>query len=231
MANTLAQGQDKPDRSPSLAERAYRIIRQQILRAEIPPGEKLKIEVLEREHALSSSPLREALNRLVAERLVVADDRRGFRAASMSVADLQDITNFRLVVELAALAQSIANGTDEWEGATVAAFHGLKKVRERLRNDGTVLNEWTEKHKAFHIALVSAAASTRLVATCSILFDQAERYRRFSLTNRNQPRDTDGEHLQLMEAAIARKADLAVALLREHITLTAKGVIALHTSA
>jgi hypothetical protein len=34
-----------------------------------------------------------------------------------------------------------------------------------------------------------------------------------------------------MEAAIARKADLAVALLREHITLTAKGVIALHTSA
>src|SRR5882757_8492874 len=93
-ANTLPKGQDKTDRSPSLAERAYRIIRQQILRAEIPPGEKLKIEVLEREHALSSSPLREALNRLVAEKLVVADNNRGFREASISADEMRDITEF-----------------------------------------------------------------------------------------------------------------------------------------
>src|SRR5258708_2738073 len=118
---------EKADRSPTLSEKAFRILRQQILNGEIPPGEKLRVEVLQREHALSSSPLREALNRLVAEGLVIADDHRGFRAAPMTSADLDDITRFRLIVEPAALSQSVANGTDEWEADIVAAFHRLEK--------------------------------------------------------------------------------------------------------
>jgi GntR family carbon starvation induced transcriptional regulator len=227
-AAVFDQKEGKTDRAPSLSETAFRIIRQQILRGEIPPGEKLKIEVLQREHSLSSSPLREALNRLVTEKLVVADDHRGFRAASMSIADLQDITDFRLIIEPEALGQSIANGTDDWEAGAVAAYHRYQRVRERIRKDKVPLNdEWTARHKEFHMALLSAAPSSRLLSTCSSLFDQAERYRRFSASNRKQPRDTDAEHLRLMEATIARKADLAVALLREHIALTTQNVIAL----
>ncbi|MDB5604678.1 MAG: hypothetical protein JWP25_1578 [Bradyrhizobium sp.] len=227
-ATAFDEKDGKTNRAPSLSETAFRVIRQQILHGEIPPGEKLKIEVLQREHALSSSPLREALNRLVAEKLVVADDHRGFRAAFMSIADLQDITDFRLVIEPEALRQSIANGTDDWEGRTVAAFHRYQRVRERIRKDGVPLNEeWTERHKEFHMALLSAAPSSRLLSACASLFDQAERYRRFSASNRKVPRNTDAEHLRLMEAAIARKPDLAVALLREHIALTTQNVIAI----
>src|ERR1700750_1933375 len=99
---TLDQKQDKRPRGASLSEMAFLAIRQRILRGEVQPGEKLKIEVLEREQGLSSSPLREALNRLAAEKLVVADNNRGFRAASISVEEMRDITEFRLVIELAA---------------------------------------------------------------------------------------------------------------------------------
>src|SRR5882762_6628853 len=91
---------EKADRIPiALSEKAFRIIREQILNGEILPGEKLKIEVLQRKYALSSSPLREALNRLVAERLVIADDRRGFRAVPISAGDLNDIVRCRLMIE------------------------------------------------------------------------------------------------------------------------------------
>jgi GntR family carbon starvation induced transcriptional regulator len=228
-AKSLDQGPDKVARGPSLSETAYRIIRQQILRGDIPPGEKLKIDVLQREHELSSSPLREALNRLVAEKLVIADDHRGFRAASISIDDLQDITNFRLVIEPSALVQSIKHGTDEWEARTVAAFHRFERVRERLKKEGSVVKEeWTERHKDFHMALLSAAPSQRLLSACSSLFDQAERYRRFSVMNRKQLRDTHAEHLKLMETSIARKAELAASLLHKHISLTTQHVIDLH---
>jgi GntR family transcriptional regulator, carbon starvation induced regulator len=222
---------EKSDRSPSLSEKAFRVLRQQILNGEIPPGEKLRVEVLQREHALSSSPLREALNRLVAEGLVVADDHRGFRAAPMTSADLDDITRFRLLVEPAALSQAIANGTDEWEADVVAAFHRLERVQQRIARGEMPFNaEWTQRHKDFHTALISAAPSPRLLAACSNLFDVSERYRRFSAMNRTQFRDTTGEHRRLMETALARQAELSVALLREHISLTVQNTLALRQS-
>lgn len=217
---------ERGDKAPPLSEQAFRILRHQILRGEISPGEKLRIEVLQKEYSFSSSPLREALNRLVAEGLVTADDHRGFRAAAMSQSDLQDITNFRLVAEPAAFAQSIAAGTDEWEGRVVAAHHQLERIEEKIAREEAHWNEeWTLRHKAFHMALVSAAGSVRLIATCSSLFDQAERYRRFSARNRIKPRNTQDEHRRLMEAAIGRQAELAVALLKEHLTLTTRNVI------
>jgi DNA-binding GntR family transcriptional regulator len=214
------------DRSIPLSEIAFRTLRHKILRGEIVPGEKLRIEVLQREHALSSSPLREALNRLAAEGLVTSDDHRGFRAAAMSVADLNDITSYRLVIEPAALAQSVTHGSDEWEGNVVAAFHRLERVDAKVaQNQNEMNDEWTQRHKDFHMALVAAASSARIVAACSSLFDQAERYRRFSLMNRTKPRNTAAEHKRLMEAAIGRQSELAAALLKEHIQLTAQNVM------
>jgi DNA-binding GntR family transcriptional regulator len=223
---------EKADRSTiTLSEKAFRILRQQILNGDIPPGEKLRVEALQREHALSSSPLREAINRLIAERLVIADNHRGFRAAPMSAADLNDITSLRLVLEPAALGQAIANGTDEWEGRVVAAFHRQERVRERIAGGEITFNaEWTSRHKEFHMALISGAASTRLLATCSNLFDESERYRRFSALNRTQVRDTCSEHRRLMETALLRQAELSASLLREHIVLTAQSILALRNS-
>src|ERR1700733_7227858 len=83
----------------SLSERAYRLLRQKILHGDIKPNVKLKMETLQRETDLSSSPLREALNRLAAEGLVTADENRGFWAAPMSRKDFDDITSLRLIVE------------------------------------------------------------------------------------------------------------------------------------
>jgi GntR family transcriptional regulator, carbon starvation induced regulator len=212
-------------KSRPLSEQAYNTLRRRILRGDIAPGTKLRIEVLAQEHSLSSSPLREALNRLVAEGLVTADDNKGFRAAAMSAEDLQDITNFRLLVEPAALAQSIAKGNSEWEGRIVAEFHQLEWLRKRVSSSATVIDEeWTERHKLFHMAMLSAADSPRLLTVCSSLFDQSERYRRFSAMNRKEPRNTDEEHRRMMDAVLERKADLACAILRDHITQTARNV-------
>lgn len=219
------------DRVASLSERAYRLLRQKILHADLSPGSKLKIETLQREYELSSSPLREALSRLAAEGLAVMDENRGFRVAPMSPEDLWDITTLRLVVEPAALAAAIGAANDEWEGRIVAAFHRLKRTEERVpASQHWFDGDWTERHKNFHMALYSACPSGRLFTLCWNLFDQAERYRRFSATNRRQARDTAGEHRALMEAALARDADLSADLIRKHIKRTSEDVHALYSA-
>jgi GntR family transcriptional regulator, carbon starvation induced regulator len=230
MIMPVGRNSEKAERLPPLSQRAVHILRQQILNGEIPPGQKLRVEVLQREHGLSSSPLREALSRLVAEGLVIADDHRGFRAAPMSADDLDDITNLRLIVEPAALGQSVANGDDTWEAGIVGAFHRLERIRVRIAQGEIPFNsEWTERHKEFHAALISAVASPRLLAICSSLFDESERYRRFTAAaiNRTLIRDTSAEHRRLMDAALARDADRSVTLIRKHISLTAKRTLEL----
>jgi GntR family carbon starvation induced transcriptional regulator len=209
----------------SLTEKAFRLLRKKILLGEIIPGSKLKIDMLQREYNFSSSPLREALNRLAAEGLVSMDENRGFRVAQMSPEDLQDITTMRLIVEPAALADAMQAGSDEWEGRVIAAFHRMKRIEERVPRSKQYFDEdWTIRHKSFHMALFSACTSARLFMTCWNLFDQAERYRRFSANNRKEPRNTAGEHKAIMEAAIARETEKACQLVRDHILRTTKDI-------
>jgi GntR family transcriptional regulator, carbon starvation induced regulator len=211
---------------PPLTEQAYRTLRQSILRGTIVAGERLKIDVLQRDLDISSSPLREALNRLVAENLVIADERRGFRAAPVTRKDLTDLATIRAVVEPGALIESMRAGSDVWESQVVAAFYRLDRIEGRV-NAGELPrdDEWTARHKEFHLALISGCGSERLVALCFGLFDQSERYRRLSASFRQKPRDTASEHRKLMEASLARDPVAAV-LLRQHIDLTAKHLIA-----
>jgi GntR family carbon starvation induced transcriptional regulator len=209
----------------SLSERAFRLLRQQILNGAIQPGSKLKMDVLQREYSFSSSPLREALNRLAAEGLVIMDENRGFRAATISEDDFHDVTTMRLLVEPAALASSIGAATEDWEARIVTAFHRLKRIEERVPRPETWFDDdWTARHKNFHMALISQCPSQRLFMQCWNLFDQAERYRRLCAIKRRKARNTKGEHKALMEAALARDADLAADLIRQHVQRTSEDV-------
>lgn len=207
-----------------LSEQAYQIIRGRILRGITVAGEKLKIDDLQRDLEISSSPLREALNRLVAENLVTADERRGFRAAPVTIGDLMDLTTMRIVVEPGALEASMKAGSDAWESQVVAAFYRLDRIERRIAaGKASRDDEWTARHKEFHLSLISACGSERLTALCAKLFDQSERYRRLSASLRHKPRKTASEHKKLMEAALSRHPS-AASLLRRHIELTAKHV-------
>ena len=221
-----------PPSAPSdvpLSEVAYQALRGKILRCEFEPGEKLKIDTLQRDHGLSSSPLREALNRLVTEGLVRADERRGFWAAPVSVADLRDVTRLRLMLDCEALEESIKRGDDAWEARIVSAQHWLVKIEGRAEqaraNTPLTLNaDWSVRHKDFHMALLSASSSPKLLGLCSGLFDQAERYRRLSMRYRKEPRHKSAEHRRIMDAVIGRDKAAALALLREHTSRTAENV-------
>jgi DNA-binding GntR family transcriptional regulator len=119
-------------KNPTAIEIALTSLRQDVLSLAYLPGAKLKVEHLQQTYGLSSSPIREALNRLAEEGLVRSDDRKGFRVALVSDVDLQDITSMRLLIDLPTLEKSMKNGDDDWEAQVIASFHVLEKLESRV---------------------------------------------------------------------------------------------------
>lgn len=210
----------------TLVESAYRALRRDIIEGRLAPDEKLRVEHLKDNYGVGAGTLREALSLLISDALVISQGQRGFRVAPVSLEDFEDITRTRVMLECNALRQSIAMGDDAWEANLLAAFHRLAKAEEK-RIGSEDREEWEERNRIFHEVLIAACPSRWLKHFLSILYHQAERYRRMSLYLQPIPRDIHVEHEALLHAAMNRDADKAAAILSEHIQLTFRSVQAI----
>lgn len=207
--------------SGSLIEVALQQMKRSIICCELAPGEKLKVAELSKVYGLSSSPIREALNRLAQEGIVDASENKGFRVSALSVEDFQQITRLRCLLESEALSDSIRCGDDVWEADVLGAFHRLGVMEKKLGDIGVTLDDdWAARHKGFHFALMSACPSPLMLGMIDSLFDRAERYRRFCALTRKVERRKGDEHQRLMDAVLARDSVQAVAMLQAHINHT-----------
>ena len=167
---------------------------------------------------MGAGTLREALLLLASDALIVIQGQRGFRVAEMSPCDFRDITETRVVLECHALRMSILSGGDAWEASLVAAFHLLGRVEQRLGDHpDDMFEEWENANKAFHEALIAGCDSACTRRFLSILYNQAERYRRVLLPNRPKSRNVHREHEAIFAATIDRDADAATGFLADHI--------------
>jgi DNA-binding GntR family transcriptional regulator len=200
-------------------------LRDAILWGKFAPGERLRLESLQKAFGYSSTPLREALTRLTGEGLAELEDHRGFRVTPVSVEELREITRLRVLFEQEALKESIARGGDDWGASVVAAFHRLAAVEKRMPDLMPALSpEWSDRHREFHAALISACSSPKLLQLCADYFVRAERYRRLSAEYRKTARNKSNEHGRIMRAALSRQTDAALDLIAAHIERTAEAV-------
>jgi GntR family transcriptional regulator, carbon starvation induced regulator len=212
------------DRAGSLASSVYVQLRQEIVSAQLLPGEKLGMEILSERYQVGTSPVREALNRLSTEGLVVRQDQKGFRVAPVSVEDLLELSNTRCQLNEIVVRESIKHGDDAWEEAIVLAFHRLSKTPVRLPGEPNLLNpKWSHLHRNFHATVLSACRSRWFLEFSQMLFDYADRYRNLSSV-RAAPRDAQDEHRTIMQAFIDRDAERAVSVLNAHIARTTEVV-------
>ena len=211
-----ALGQEEAPRT--LIASAYLRLRRDIIEGRHGPGEKLRVEHLKSTYQVSASTLREALALLVSDSLVVPQSQRGFRVAPMSLADIEDLTRTRTLLECAAVRDSIQFGDDEWEARVVSAYHMLSRAEERLASDVAALfDEWEQRNREFHEALVSGCPSRWMRQFRTLLYQQSERYRRLSAVKTPVPGSVHDEHRQIFEAVLARDAERADAVLGKHI--------------
>src|SRR5476651_1653101 len=90
-------------------------LRHDLIACRYAPGQKLPILQLAKIYGVSPGAVREALSGLTSEGLVGFNEQRGFRAAPVSQAMLQDITRTRILIDCNALREAIRLGDVEWE--------------------------------------------------------------------------------------------------------------------
>lgn len=202
---------------PSIGEQAYRQIRSDIIFGHLPPKQKLRLEKLRDDYGASVSTLREILNRLSSEDLVIAEGQRGFEVAPISVENLKETADLRLLLEVHAMEQSFAEGDVEWEGRVVASHYKLS-VMERHMKDGnrSQTEAWKQYDWEFHQALISACGSKVLMDTHAAIFDKYLRYQMIALSFRGDI--AADEHRKLLECALDRDAATAKAILEAHVS-------------
>lgn len=216
---------DEPPRT--LVERAYLGLRRDIVCGRLAPGERLRVEHLKDRYEVGAGTLREALSLLVSDALVTAEGQRGFRVTPISLADLEDVTNTRVMLETEALRQSIRHGDAMWEAALIVAFEQLTAAE--TSPDGLQREHWEACNRTFHDTLIASHRSPWTRYLLGILYRHAERYRyvalRLSAAAQLDPhlsvrRDVHREHEDIFNAAIGRQEARAALALEAHVRIT-----------
>ena len=209
------------ERAATQADQAYEALLAEILDCRLAPGAKITISDVAARLQLSPGAVREALSRLSAEKWTVAAAQKGYSVAPVSIADLKDLTRTRIAIEQMCLHSAIAHGDVEWETSIVAAYHRLHRIPLIVAETASRLNnDWVWAHTTFHRALASGCDSPWLLNLRSILYAQSERYRHLSFALGRENRDVDAEHKAILDACLARDAELACRLIDDHLKRT-----------
>ncbi|WOF23254.1 GntR family transcriptional regulator [Microbacterium betulae] len=187
------------------AQQAHDIIRQQIIRCELRPGELLSEARLVEVTGLGHTPIRDALQWLSNEGLVTITARRGTAVAPLNLDDVQQIFDLRIAIESVIADQALRHITDEH----------LDALRELIRiledGAGPELESDPDIDRRFHETLLDATGNRYLVSIYSGLHDASLRL--FYLTRCGmEPRS---QQLDSLRATLAACTEHDGAALRE----------------
>lgn len=197
----------------SLAESAYRKLRDKLIMLEIRPGAPINDAQLAAELGVGRTPVREALKRLEVDRLVVSYPRRGTFATIVDITELADISEIRELLEplaarRAAAVASTAMRTELRSVArAIAALGNDGDQRELMRYDITV-----------HRMIYSAAGNPHLEDTLIRHDNLATRIWCLVLDKIPSVTGHIREHVDLLEAIADADVERAAKLALEHVT-------------
>ncbi len=194
----------------SLADQAYRAIRDLIVTLELPPGAPVREPELVVQLGIGRTPIREALRRLAQERLVEVFPRRGIFVTTVDVRDLARLCEVRAVLEPEAARLAAERATQD----DLDELHELLAVLElRRRRDDRWLIELDER---IHRTIYRASHNPLLAETLDEYYAHALRIWMLALA-RTDLRAAVHEHAELLDAILRGRGDRAAELMRAHV--------------
>ena len=189
--------------SELLREQVYQELKADILAGLYGVGERLSVDELARKHKVSKTPVKEALNALQREDLVHIIPRVGYFVSQLTVKDIQDIFELRLIVE-AASAEMAAETITEEELLHLENMHG-----GYVSGDHDSYRQYLQENREFHWRVARATRNRWLAEVVGRLLDQMQRLLLLRLDLRNSADEMVREHRQLVAALRSRDGALA----------------------
>jgi DNA-binding GntR family transcriptional regulator len=193
-------------------------LRSRILSGQFPAGHRLK--TLEIAHLLGVSrmPVRDALQVLHSEGLVVLRPNRGAVVTSLTTNGIVDHFEMRAVLE--GLAARVA--CEKLSDAVLDSLDSILGRMDRAREDRQV---WLEHHAAFHETLLSPCSRPRLIQQIRHVSNALLPYLRIYVASHPEMEMQGAEHAMLLSVAKRRNPELLEAAMRDHIITAGRGVV------
>jgi len=204
---------------PLLTDRAYERIRHDVISCAIAPGTEISEMQLCAQYKLGKAPVRMALNRLAHDGLVRAMPRRGYMVAPVTVRDIHDVFELRLMLEPAA-ARMAAGKVDT---ARLQALDEICRAGYQP-GDHKSISRFLDANKAFHVAIAQSAGNARLAGAIEHLLDEMTRLLHLGLGLRDRSLEMQQEHRALTKALTRGDGDTAERICRSQIE-AARGMV------
>lgn len=197
-----------------LADRLVLELEDLIATGQIEPGTKLEEESLAQRFGVSRTPIRETLQKLAASGLIQLRPRRGAVVAKLSLEYLLQVFECMAEIE-AACGRLAAQRMTEEEHAALTKQHLI--CGKALKTGDT--NTYYKENGEFHLLIYRGSHNDFLEEEALRLRRRLQVYRRLQLNFKGRIDDSFSEHEAITNAIIDGEAELAAALLRQHVSI------------
>lgn len=203
--------QFEPMSRQTLADRVYAMLRQSLLNGEIADGSELNQVDLAEQFGVSRVPVREALRRLQAERMLVAMPYQRYTVPSVSPEEIIELTELREELEVFALRKTLTALRD--------GRLEVGNLERQLASQSTRLSgeRWLQADYAFHRLLHPTSAVDQLIDD---IRERIHRYLQRVVSPKSRREQAIEEHWALFKAIIRDDQQQAEEILRAHVQRT-----------
>ena len=201
------------DKPKDLTSWAYETIKNLIINNKFKNGEKLKIDELSGELAISRTPIREALLRLQSEGFVKAESRVGFFVKGITKEDFDELFEIRELLEVFAVKKAAKHISDE-------DMKKLEEIDERSREliEAKEMGNFLDYEITIHSLIIKSAKNKNLSGFLESINDLIFREKILSVNFYENVCQSVDEHHEIIEALKSRNALNAGKAMERHIS-------------
>ncbi len=197
----------------SLVDNVTERLRRALLSGDIKPGEPIRVSKLEKTFGVSHIPIREAVRRLEAEGLIIAEPQRAAVAAGVDLDDLAGLYDIRRIIECDVIRRSVARMSDADVEKVRTALGALEAVAQDHDSP-----EFWDLHMDFHWALLEPGATAWIRRVLDQVSLASQRYVRLFVSATLD--DAMRDHRELLAACEVRNDKGAEEILLRHLDRT-----------
>ena len=179
----------------SQAEYAYQHLRSEILECQLMPGTRLTESGTLERLSLGKTPVREALQRLVNDNLMVVIPRHGYEVAPISLRDVEEVFGLRTIIEPQAVVMAIG----KLEKKTLKHLHLLARTGYDPQNPKSI-QAFQQANTEFHSIIAKASGNRRLAGIVESCLAESRRLIQFGMLIQPRSEEATHEHEDLLHA-------------------------------
>ena len=185
----------------------HKNIRRSIMMGHSESGKRLNVDAIAKEYKTSVTPVRDALQMLSHEGLVIIKPRSGYFVATITLKQLRDLLDVRRILELSAVERAALRITPE-------QIQELKTIHAGYTgDDDESYDRYTDENRKFHYLLAKASGNNELAEMVGRLHDQLARF----MVMRRAGKTMEVTHLRIVESLETHDSENARQALLEDI--------------